>query len=103
MVDSRTLIFAAPTVLAGVHPLGMYGAFLVKVLRPPLKYALLLSSYGWAESAIKDIKNVLSSLKGVEILGELAVKGPAYEEDLDVLDDLLNRLIEKTRKKAGVK
>ncbi len=103
IVDSRTLIFAAPTILAGVHPLGMYGAFLIKVLRPPLKYVLLLSSYGWAESAIKDIKNVLSSLKRVEIIGELAVKGPAYEQDLNVLDDLLNKLVEKTRKKTGVR
>jgi flavorubredoxin len=105
LVDSRAIIFGAPTVLASIHPLGMSGAFLVKVLRPPLKYALLLSSYGWAESAISEMKQVLSSLKNLELVGEFAVKGPAYEKDLKVLDGLVDKLIEKVKAKepSGVK
>lgn len=97
LVDSRAIIFGAPTVLANVHPLGMYGAFLLKVLRPPLKYALLLSSFGWVESAIEEVKQVLSSLNGLEIVGEFAVKGPAYEEELQALDKLVDILLEKVR------
>lgn len=105
LVDSRAIVFGAPTVLADVHPLGMYGAFLVKILRPPLKYALLLSSYGWAESAISNIKDVLSSIKGLEIVGELAVKGPAYKEDIEVLNGLVENLIAKVKsyQTSGVK
>lgn len=98
LVDSKAVIFGAPTVLASMHPLGIYGAYLIKVLRPPLRYALLLSSYGWAESAISQMKQIFSPLK-LEIIGELAVYGPANKEDMKTVEVLVGRLIERIRAK----
>lgn len=58
LVDSKAIILGTPTVLAGAHPLGMYAAYLAKVLRPPAKFAVVLSSYGWGGGAI-DRKSVV--------------------------------------------
>jgi len=49
LVDSRAMALGAPTVLGGAHPLAVYATYLFKALRPPTKFAVLLSSYGWAE------------------------------------------------------
>ncbi|MGQ9543847.1 MAG: hypothetical protein ACUVTM_07180 [Candidatus Bathyarchaeia archaeon] len=56
LVDSRTIILGAPTVLGGMHPLGLYANYLVKALRPPTKFGVILSSYGWGKCAIKHIQ-----------------------------------------------
>jgi len=42
LVDSRAVILGAPTVLAGMHPLALYGTYLVKALKPPAKYGVIL-------------------------------------------------------------
>lgn len=48
LVDSRAIVLAAPTVLGGgAHPLAVYAAYLVKALRPPAEYAVLIGSHGW--------------------------------------------------------
>ena len=49
LVDSRAIVFGAPTVLGGMHPLSLYGTSLVKALNPPAKYGVVLGSFGWAE------------------------------------------------------
>ncbi|MCS7095834.1 MAG: FprA family A-type flavoprotein [Candidatus Bathyarchaeota archaeon] len=79
LVDSRAIALGAPTVLGGAHPLAVYAAYLVKVLRPPAKFAVLLSSYGWGAAAIKQIQEVLGQ-QNIEVVGALEVNGPPAEE-----------------------
>ena len=82
LVDSRAIILGTPTVLAGAHPLGMYAAYLAKALRPPAKFAVVLSSYGWGGGAIKHIQETLGPTK-MEIVGALEINGPPTETDID--------------------
>ena len=46
LVDSRSIIIGAPTVLGGMHPLALYGTYLIKALNPPAKYGVVLGSFG---------------------------------------------------------
>lgn len=81
LVDSRAVVLGAPTVLGGAHPLAVYAAYLVNVLRPPAKFAVLLSSYGWGGGAIKQIQEVLGQFK-IEVVGAVNVNGPPTEENI---------------------
>lgn len=96
LVDSRGIIFGAPTVLSSIHPLGIYGAYLLKLLKPPVKYGAFLSSYGWADGFKEQISKILDKTK-IEVVGEKIINGPAYKEDLEELDTIVDRLIEKVK------
>ncbi|WP_456443870.1 flavodoxin domain-containing protein [Thermococcus sp.] len=95
LVDSRAIVLAAPTVLAGAHPLAVYAAYLVKALRPPAKYALLIGSHGWYG---KSNDALLEMLKGLnfELIGTLDIHArPSagdYNEFLRLTDLLIKRL-----------
>ncbi len=80
LVDARAIVLGVPTVLGGAHPLGVHATNLVKVLKPPAKYVVVLSSYGWGAGAIKNIQEVLGPTK-MEIIGAMEVKGPPSERD----------------------
>jgi len=82
LVDSRAVVLGTPTVLGGAHPLAVNAAYLVKALKPPTRYAVVLSSYGWAGGAIKHIQETLGPIK-MEIVGALEVNGPPTESDID--------------------
>ncbi|MFP4200790.1 MAG: FprA family A-type flavoprotein, partial [Clostridia bacterium] len=46
LVDAGAIVLGAPTVLSGMHPVGTNAAVLVRALRPPARYAAVLSSHG---------------------------------------------------------
>jgi len=96
LVDSRVIVLAAPTVLGGAHPLAVYGAYLVKALRPPAKYAVIIGSYGW-HGRSKD--SLLEVLKGanIELLGSLEVRARPKGEDYEKLRELVRVITEKIR------
>ncbi len=99
LVDSRAIVFGSPTVLNSMHPMALYGISLVKALKPPLKYAVLISSYGWLEAAIKEAKSLLSS-SGIEIVAEKAVNRAVQEEDLREVEQIADDLIDKLKEKV---
>jgi flavorubredoxin len=80
LVDSRAIVLGMPTVLAGMHPIAIYAAYLVKTLRPPLKYAAILSSYGWAGGALRQALEILGPTK-IEVVGTLEINGPPSISD----------------------
>ena len=82
LVDSRAIVLGTPTVLGGAHPIAMYATYLVRALKPPTKYAVVLSSYGWAGGAIKHVQETLGPTK-MEIVGALEINGPPTEADID--------------------
>lgn len=82
LVDSRAIVFGASTVLGGAHPLAVYAAYLVKALKPPTKYAVLMGSYGWSGGAVKQIQDLLSGTK-IEAIAAMEINGPPTETDVN--------------------
>jgi flavorubredoxin len=96
LVDSKAIVLGAPTVLGGAHPLAVYATYLVKALRPPLKYGVVLSSYGWGGGAIKHIQEVLGPSK-LEVVGALEINGPPTEENIRQIVELGKTLAKKIK------
>ena len=96
LVDSRAIVLGTPTVLNGAHPLGMYAAFLAKALRPPAKFAVVLSSYGWGGGAIKHIQETLGPTK-MEIVGAMDINGPPTETDTSKIVEIGKTLAERIK------
>jgi flavorubredoxin len=96
LVDSRAIVLGAPTVLGGAHPLATYATYLVKALKPPLKFGVVLSSFGWTGGAIKHIQETLGPTK-MEIVGALEINGPPTEDDFAKVVELGKTLAKKIR------
>jgi len=99
LVDSRAIVLGAPTVLGGAHPLAVYAVYLVRALRPPIKFAAILSSYGWGGGAIKQVREVLEQLK-VEAVGSVDVNGPPTEESIRQIGEIGMLLAKKIKEEA---
>ncbi|MBX5328230.1 MAG: FprA family A-type flavoprotein [Candidatus Bathyarchaeia archaeon] len=96
LVDSKAIVLGAPTVLGGAHPLAVYASYLVKALKPPLKFAVVLSSYGWGGGTIKQVQEVLGPSK-IEVVGALEVNGPPTENDISKIVELGKTLAGKIK------
>ncbi len=96
LVDSRAIVLGTPTVLGGMHPLAVYAAYLVKVLKPPLLYGVALSSYGWGGGAVGQLSEMLKPTK-IEVVGAIEINGPASDEDLRKVAMLGKELAAKIR------
>lgn len=97
LVDSKGIVLGTPTVLGGMHPVALYGAYLVRALRPPLKYGVVLSSYGWGGGAVKQASEILAPTK-IEILGTARINGPPSTGDKRKIIDLGKLLAKKVKK-----
>ncbi|GAG41604.1 unnamed protein product, partial [marine sediment metagenome] len=73
------------------------GAYLVRALRPPLKYGVVLSSYGWGGGAVKQASEILAPTK-IEILGTARINGPPSTGDKRKIIDLGKLLAKKVKK-----
>lgn len=81
LVDARGILVGSPTVLGGLHPAAAFALQLVRLLKPPLRYGLVFSSFGWGGGALRQAKEILSPT-GIELVGTLEVQGrPTGEEE----------------------
>jgi flavorubredoxin len=87
LVDAATLVLATPTVLAGAHPHVAYAALLTGTLRPKLRCAATIGSYGWGAKAPEQLAGLMADLK-VEWLDPVVCRGLPRENDLEQLDGL---------------
>ena len=87
LVDAATLIVGTPTVHVGPHPAVYYASHLANLLKPKLKYAAIIGSYGWSSKAIEQIAGLIPNLK-VEVLGTVLQKGLPGKESFRQLDAL---------------
>jgi len=87
LVDAATIVIGTPTLHLGPHPLVFYAAYLANALRPKLKFASIIGSYGWSSKAIEQIAGLIPNLK-VEILSPVLCKGLPRESDFAALDEL---------------
>ena len=94
LVDAATIVIASPTVLVGPHPNVVYAAYLANALRPKLKFASVIGSYGWGGKMIEQITGMLTNLKA-EMLQPVLVKGYPREEDFKSLDRLADEILKK--------
>jgi len=94
LVDAATLVIASPTVLIGPHPSVVYATYLANALRPKLKFASVIGSYGWGGKMLELISGALTNLK-VEILDPVVIKGLPEEEDFRALDRLADGILDK--------
>ena len=101
LVDAATLVLGTCTVLGGAHPMAANTAFLANALRPNLKFASVIGSYGWASKAVEQITSSLTNIK-VEVLAPVYIKGYPSEENFKALG-LLADTIENKHRDNGFK
>ena len=94
LVDAATIVVATPTVLVGSHPNVFSAVHLANELRPKLKYAAIIGSYGWGTKVVEQISGLIPNLK-VEILGTVISKGFPKTETFAALDLLADNIKEK--------
>ncbi len=94
LVDAATIIIGTPTVLVGPHPLAVNAAVLANALRPKLKFASVVGSYGWNSKAVEQIAGLIPNLKA-EILNPVLCKGCPRESDYRALDKLADAVADR--------
>jgi len=94
LVDAATIVIGSPTVLVGPHPNVVYVVYLANALRPKLKFASIIGSYGWGGKMVEQITRMLSNLK-VELLEPVVIKGFPKEQDFGALDRLADEILNK--------
>ncbi|NYT00908.1 MAG: FprA family A-type flavoprotein [Methanocellales archaeon] len=94
LVDASTVVMGVPTTLAGAHPLAFYAAYLVKILRPKLKFISIIGSYSWGGKTVEQLVGLISSLN-VEILDTVYCKGFPRIEDFESLYQLAENISKK--------
>ncbi len=87
LVDAATIVLGTPTVHVGPHPAVFYAAHLANALRPKLKFAGIVGSYGWSSKATEKLTELIPNLK-VEVLGSVMCKGYPRENDFASLEGL---------------
>jgi flavorubredoxin len=94
LVDAATAIIGSPTVLTGPHPKAFFAAYLVKALRPKLKFLSIIGSYGWGGKMVEQLSEILGSL-GAEVIEPVLIKGYPKEGDFKLLDELAEKVMAK--------
>ena len=91
LVDAATIVVGAPTVHVGPHPLVYSATHLANALKPKLKYAAIIGSYGWNTKVVEQIAGLIPNLK-VEVLGTVLCKGRPQEPTFAELDALADAI-----------
>ncbi|MDD5705306.1 MAG: FprA family A-type flavoprotein [Kiritimatiellae bacterium] len=94
LVDAATIVIGTPTVHVGPHPAVFNATHLANALRPKLRYAAIIGSYGWGTQAAEQLAALIPNLK-VEVLGTVLCKGMPRPADLAAVDALADTI--KTR------
>jgi flavorubredoxin len=96
LVDTATVVIATPTVLFGPHPLVVYATYLANVLKPKMRFATVIGSYGWGGKSVETIVKMLDHVK-IEIIEPVMVKGLPDETTFGALDRLADDIAKKHR------
>ena len=96
LVDTATVVIATPTVLFGPHPQIVYATYLANVLKPKMRFATVIGSYGWGGKSVEMIVKMLDHVK-IEIIEPVMVKGLPDETTFKALDRLADDITKKHR------
>jgi flavorubredoxin len=100
LVDAATVVVATPTVLFGPHPQVVYATYLANVLKPKVRYASVIGSFGWGGKSAETIVKMLDHVK-VEVLEPVVVKGFPDEAAVGALNRLADDIARK-HKEIGI-
>lgn len=94
LVDSATVLIASPAVLMGPHPLAIYAAYLLSILKPKTKWVGILGSFGWGNKMVDQISNMLRDLS-IEFLPPVLIKGYPHEKAYLEIQQLADTIEQK--------
>jgi flavorubredoxin len=100
LVDAATVVIATPTVLFGPHPQVIYATYLANVLKPKVRFASVIGSFGWGGKTVDTITKMLDHVK-VEVLEPVVVKGLPDEAAVVALNRLADDIARK-HKETGI-
>ena len=92
LVDAATLVVGTPTVLGGAHPNAVYAALLANLLRPKVRFASVIGSFGWGGKAVEQVIGSMGQLK-FDLLDPVLVKGVPDDSALAALDALADSIV----------
>ncbi|MGD0765315.1 MAG: FprA family A-type flavoprotein [Dehalococcoidia bacterium] len=91
LVDAATLVVGTPTVLGRPHPNVLHAAHLVAALRPKLRFASVIGSYGWGGRAVEEVDSIIAQPE-LEMLPPVLCKGLPRVTDFAALDALADAI-----------
>ena len=94
LVDTATVVIATPTVLFGPHPQVVYATYLANLLKPKIRFASVIGSFGWGGKSVETIVKMLDHLKA-EFIEPVMVKGLPDETTLRELERLADDILKK--------
>ena len=94
LVDAATLVIGTPAVHIGPHPRIASIAFLANALRPKLKFASIVGSYGWGHKIVDQIAAMIPNLK-VELLPPVISRGMPRPADFEAVEALAETIARK--------
>ena len=96
LVDTATVVIATPTVLFGPHPQVVYATYLANLLKPKVRFASVIGSYGWGGKSVETIVKMLDHVN-VELIEPVMVKGLPDETTFQALNRLAEDILKKHR------
>jgi len=93
LVDAATIVIGTPTVHVGPHPSVFAATHLANALRPKVKFAAIIGSYGWGTKAVEQISGLIQI--EVQVLGTVLCKGRPQDETFAALDTLADAIRDK--------
>ena len=94
LVDAATLVLGTPTVHVGPHPLAHYAAHLANAIRPKVRFASVVGSYGWSTKVVEQVAALIPNLK-VEVLKPVICRGHPRAATFAELDALAADIAER--------
>jgi flavorubredoxin len=100
LVDAATVVVGTPTVLFGPHPQVIYATYLANALKPKVRFASVIGSFGWGGKSAETIVKMLDHVK-VEVLEPVVTKGLPDEAAVVALNRLADEIAKK-HKEIGI-
>jgi flavorubredoxin len=94
LVDAATLVIGTPTVFGGPHPAAATTAFLTNALKPKMKFAAIVGSYGWGGKTVDQLTGLMPHVKA-EFFAPVMCKGLPRAADYEALDRLAEGIAAK--------
>jgi len=94
LVDTATVVIASPTVLFGPHPQVVYATYMANILKPKVRFASVIGSYGWGGKTVETLVKMLDHVT-VDLIEPVMVKGLPDETTFQALNRLADDIFKK--------